>query len=220
MVEGGQQGAGGMVVGAAFNADRALAHRRKHLVEGQRDGLGRLGHGEAVQSGHGEQGCVDLAGFELPEPGLHIAANQHDVQIGAPHEKLGLAAQRGAADDRPSAELVDGARVPGDQRIARVFAGQLADDGQAVGQPGRHVLHGMDRHVDGAALEGGLDFLGEHPLAADFGQRSVAHPIAGGDDDLDGEPLGDMGMGGGEGVFHGFRLDQGERRAARADENF
>ena len=54
------------------------------------------------------------------------------------------AAQRRGADHGALRQGGDGLPRGRDQHVARILARQQAVDDQAIGQPGRHVLHGMD----------------------------------------------------------------------------
>ena len=60
-----------------------------------------------VEPGGGEQGRVDLAGIALGEPGFDIAADRHDVEVGADAANLRGAARRAGADHRAHWQRVE-----------------------------------------------------------------------------------------------------------------
>ena len=96
--------------------------------------------------------------------------------------------------------------------IAQVLARQQGRHDQAVGQPGRHVLHGMHGEVDLTGEQRLLDLLGEQPLAADLGQRPVADAVSGGGDDDDLDVLVGRAHGRPSGGSRLIRLVEGEGR--------
>ena len=121
---------------------------------------------------------------------MHIAAKRNDAQVRAAGEDLGSAPQRGRAHDGARRQLVDALRRAGDQDVARVGARQQCRDDEPAGEGRRHVLHRVDREIDGAGQQGLLDLLDEQALAADLGQRPVLDAIARGADQLDADGVG------------------------------
>ena len=91
MIDGVEQPAD-RVVGAALDPDRALADGRQHLVGLEHHAAGGL-PAQAVQPGARQQGCLDLARFELAQAGVQIAAQDRDGEIGAARQQLGAPAQ-------------------------------------------------------------------------------------------------------------------------------
>ena len=76
----------------------------------------------------------------------------------------------------------------------------------------------MYREIDGAIEQRLLDFLGEQPLAADIGQRTVLDRIAGGADDLMISIACFLdALRRRQQPAHHMRLRQRQRAAARAD---
>ena len=88
-----------------------------------------MGHLQPFQAGGGEYDGVVLAGIQLGEAGIDVAAQVADHEIRAGGPQLALAAQAGGADHGPLGQLVDLLETVGDEGIARVFA--LADGVQA-----------------------------------------------------------------------------------------
>ncbi len=115
-----------------------------------------------------------------------------------------------AAMRQTGESLRDGA----DEGIARILARQERGDHQALRQLCRHVLHRMHRQIDLAGSERLLDLLGEHALAAEFGQRPVADAVPGGCDGDNLDVTGRQPMGGGEAVAGLARLGKRKRRTA------
>ena len=93
MIDRGEQGEGRRIVGAALDADRALPDRRQHLLGRQHHDAGIL-DAQAAQAGQRQQRGVDLAGRELAQPGVDVAAEVDHAQVGAPRQQLRLAPHR------------------------------------------------------------------------------------------------------------------------------
>ena len=128
-----------------------------------------------------------------------------------------LAPQRRGADDGALAQIAPAFDVAADQGIARILAGQERGEHQAVRQHGLHVLGGMHGKIDRAGQQRLLDLLGEQALAAGVRQRPVLDRVAAGADGLDFDPVERDAARRGEAALHLPRLDQRQRRAARAD---
>ncbi len=67
-----------VVIGKRLDADRTLSRRRQQRFERHAD----FGPAEAIETGGGEQGRIDLAFLQLGEPGRDIAAERLDDEIG------------------------------------------------------------------------------------------------------------------------------------------
>ena len=212
MVDGGEALAQRVIPGAALDADRALPRRRQHFL--RRDGSGLLRHAEPRESGHRQEGGVELPGPHALQPRFDIAADERRCEVGPPGQHLRLAAQRGRADTRARRQAGECAR-PARQAVAGVFARQHRGQHEAFGQHRLQVLHGVDRGVDPPVGQRRLDLLREQALATDIGQPPVAYPVPGraDGDDLDIEARILRPQGGGR----LFRLPEGERAAARAE---
>ena len=75
-------------------------------------------------------------------------------------------------------------------------------------------MHGK---IDGAGEQGFLDFLGEEPFAAGFGERAILNDVAGGANDFNLDPFGvDLGRCG-EAALHFAGLKQRKRGTARTN---
>ena len=205
-----------IVLGAPLDPDGALGHGGAHPV--RRDGGARyLLHPQPVQAGHGEEGRVGHPVAQLAHPGLHVAAELHQLQVGAAMRQLRPAAQRRGADRRALGQRVEAAAVEGDEGVAHVLARQVDAQHQPLGLARRHVLHRMHRQVDAARQQALLDLAGEEALAPDLLEGAVEHAVAGGldDDDLEGVPgqvVGDH-----QAVPGLVGLGQRQGRAAGAD---
>ena len=216
IVDGVEQRARARVVGARLERDDPLPDRGQEFVGRQNRG-GGVGAFQPLQSGERQQGGVDLAGVELAQARLHVAAKVHHREIGTQPLDQRLPAQRRGADDRAMRKLVQRAALAADEGIARILARQHRHDRKPRRQHGRHVLGRMHGEVDAAGEQRVLDLLGEQALAADLRQRAVADHVAAGADDLDADALGREPMRRGQARAHLPGLDQRERAAARAD---
>ena len=139
----------------------------------------RVGEAEPLQSGERQQGRVDLAGVELAQPRLDIAAQRHDVEIRPQPLHHRLPPQRGGADDGAVRQLARGSSALRLMKASRTSSrGRHAGEHQPVRQHGRHVLGRMHREIDRAGEQRLLDLLGEQALAAGLRQRPVLDAVA------------------------------------------
>ena len=92
--------------------DDPLPDRGQEFVGRQNRG-GGVGAAQPLQPGERQQGGVDLAGIELAQARLHVAAKVHHREIGAQALDQRLAAQRRGADHRAVRELAQRARSGG-----------------------------------------------------------------------------------------------------------
>ncbi len=90
-------GEDGIGCGASLEGERALAGCGAELVEGKTL-VDRFGAVEAVEAGAGEDEGVTVAGVELAESGVDVAAELDELHVGAQGEELGAAAWAGGAD--------------------------------------------------------------------------------------------------------------------------
>ena len=87
------------IVGAGLDADRALADRRQKFVDVEQCRRG-VEQAEPLQAGDREQRRVGLAGLDLAQPRLDIAAQRHDGEIRPQALDQRLPPQRRGADHR------------------------------------------------------------------------------------------------------------------------
>ncbi len=98
-MDGGDDFLGARVRLADLDADGALRGRRQHVLDG--DQLGdAIRKAEPAQSRRGEQRRLSFALFELAQPRLHVAAEQHRFQVGPLVADEGFAPDRRGADNR------------------------------------------------------------------------------------------------------------------------
>ncbi|OIQ71739.1 hypothetical protein GALL_466420 [mine drainage metagenome] len=164
-------------LGADLDAQRGLADRRQQLVDVDRR-ADALGQPQALEPGGGQHDAVVVAGVELAQPGVEIAAQRRDAQIGPQRADLHFTAQARGADHGSGRQLAPVRRARRHPGVARVLALHDQRQGEALGQVHRHVLQRVHREVGAAVLERLLEFLDEQPLAADFRQRAVENLVA------------------------------------------
>jgi hypothetical protein len=89
---------------AALHRERALRGRGQHHQR-----VERLGHRvqpvQPGQPGPGQHHRVQLAGGHLAQPGVHVAADRHDLDAEAEREDLRGPARRPGADDGTDRQL-------------------------------------------------------------------------------------------------------------------
>ena len=201
------------VVGAAFDADGALA-------DGGQENFGREDFGdamrqaEAIESGFGEHDGVVFTAFDFAEARVHVAAEVANVEIGAKMKELRATAETAGADASAFAKSGKIGAVVGDEAVADVFAAQNRGKRKAGRRFCRNVFDAVNGDVDGIVEQSFFELFDEDSLPADFGERSLREFVAtrfddddfafdaGGLEDLAADELG---------------LPLGEEAAARAD---
>ena len=139
-----QGGACGAVVAPRLQRERTLAGRG-HERLGVEDGAGLLGPSQPLEAGVGEHECIRLAGRELAEAGVDVAAERDDLEVLTCGQQERAPAQAPGA--HPCAGGKDLHRRRAAQGVARVGAGRHRDDLQTLRQLAGDVLGGMHRHV-------------------------------------------------------------------------
>lgn len=216
MIEGSDEWNDAGIIGARLHRDCALADGRREILE--RNDRGSLVLvAETLQAGQRQQRCMNVAGFQLAQPCLNIAAESDDLQVrpGAAHQRL--TAQRGRADDGAVRQVGDRSGDAAQENVAHVLAFQEGGEDQAVGEHGRHVLGGMHGDVGAAVKQRLLDFLGEQPLAAGLGQGPVLDAVAAGLQDEDLGHLVWQAVGGAQPGCDLLCLGEGERATPRCN---
>lgn len=176
-----------------------------------------MGKTEPLEPGERQQRRVGHPLLELPEARLDVAAIGDDLEIGPEPADERLTAQRRRADHRPFRQIVERPVFQRQKGIAHVLARQEVVEDQPVRQHGRHILGGMHGKIEIAPLQTGLDLLGEQPLAADLGQRTILDAIAGRRDGDDLDIRQSLAPGGFETGLDLVRLSESQRAAARAE---
>ena len=207
-------GGGGFgVIGAAFDADGALA-------DGRQENVGRENFGdamrcaEAIEARFGEHDGVVFAAFDFAEARVNVAAKIANVEIGAKMKELRAATEAAGADAGAFTESCEIGAVVGDETVANVFAPENRGEREAGRRFRRNIFDAVDGDVDGIVEQRFFELFDEDPLSADFGERSVLHFVAArlDDDDFafDAGGLEDLAV-------DEFRLPLCEQAAARAD---
>ncbi len=131
---------------------------------------------EPAQPGGGHHHGVQLAGGDLADPGVHVAADRDDLQAEPERVELGPAPRRAGADPGSGGQLAEHLAVAGDQRVARVLPGRHRGQAQPRVRRGGQVLVGVHGHVDLAAHQRLAQRRDEHADAelGDRGGRQVA----------------------------------------------
>jgi hypothetical protein len=142
MVERGEQAVGGVVVVAAFDAHRSLAHGRQALGRVE-PGTDALGEPQTLQAGRGQDDCIEIPGVELGQAGVDVAAQRDDVQRRERGPQLGLAPQAGGADAGPGRQGLEVVIAIRDEDVARVLAFENGGQAQARRQAHGDVFQGM-----------------------------------------------------------------------------
>ena len=145
---------------------RARAGTRRR--ERARVGGPQLEPGEAG----GASTIASTAPRELPEPGVDVAPDRLDHEVG-PQRQPRRAAAGSRCRRRARRQIVEraGRRASRARRAGLRAAGTRR--GEARGQLGRQVLQAVDGEVDVAVEERLLDLPHEQPLAADVGEARL-----------------------------------------------
>ncbi len=160
-----------------FNRQRALARRRQAGlgIEHRADAVGQA---QALEAGGSEDDGGVFAAIELAQPGIEVAAQRLDDQVGEAGGDQRLAAQAAGADDRAVGQVGQGGVVVGDKGVARVFALEHRAHHEPFGQLHRHVLEAVHGQVGATFGHRHFEFFDEQTLAADLGQGAVEDLIA------------------------------------------
>ena len=145
----------------------ALA-RSRWGVPGIDEAAGQVRKAQPVQARGRQQDSVGLAGPELLQPGIDIAAQHAHVEVGPQVQALGLAAERGRAQAGALGQVFQTFGDQADEGVPRVLSLGDSRQDQALGRGDGHVLERVDGAVNLAVEQGLLDLLGEEPLATDF----------------------------------------------------
>src|ERR1017187_9119527 len=197
---------------ANFNSQGALPGGGGHHFHGN-NLADQLRFAEAVQASGGENDGIVVAGFELAQARIHIAAERVNLQIGTNRLQLRLTTQATGANVRPLRQRFDACELHGAKNVARIFASGDSGNFEIGSQLRRQIFQAVHSEINPVFDQGFLNFLGEHALGADFSEGNVGDFIAGGLDDLE---------------FHGMALSaqqigdvmglpESELRAAGAD---
>src|SRR5262245_59706602 len=109
--------------------------------------------------------------FDFADAGRDVAAQRHDLQIGAQETHLRDAAQARGPHARAGRQI--GQRRPTDQRFPGIVAPRNRGEREAVGGGGGQILERVHGNVDPAIEQRLFDFLGEEPFALELVQRAV-----------------------------------------------
>ena len=121
-----------------------------------------------------------IEGRRLPEPGVHVAPQLGEPEIGAQPGELRSSAHRAGRHDGPGGECIE---RRADEGVAWVPAlGHCREDETVEGRR-REVLRRVDRDVGATVEHGLLDLLHEDPGPADLVDRGVRTAVPRGLDD-------------------------------------
>ena len=148
--DGGEQRTRRGVVGARLERERALPDRRQEVV-GARAARPPGSRGRGGRGRRRRARCASTSPpRQLAEPRVDVAAQEHDLEVGAARQQLRAAADARGADARAGRERPRGRRArAADQHVARR---PRASGTAATASPGaelrRDVLHRVHRAVD------------------------------------------------------------------------
>ena len=176
----GQRGQRGNHVGALaahFNAQRALACSGQHVLR-REHGANAFVQPQALEAGCGQHDGGVLPFVELAQPGVEVAAQWLNAQVGAQRLQQGLAAQAGGAHHCALGQLGQTGVARRHQGIARVFTLQHTGQGEAAGQLHGHVFERMHGQVGAAFFQGHFQLFDKQAFAAHLGQGAVQNLVA------------------------------------------
>ena len=200
------------VVAADLDCDRALARRRRDDI-GLEAFTDSTGQAKPVEAGAGQDQGVGLTVVEPAQPGIHVAVEGMDSQVGPMSEQESRPARAVGADSGTRRQVVEPPREgvrPDNQGIARISPLEIGADLEMVVDIRRQVLGTVDGNVHPAMEQRHLDRRDEGALAP--GRIRPATVTVGLDDH---DSTGQAGPG--ERRLDEPGLDQGELAAAGAD---
>ena len=214
IVQRHQQGLQLPVFGAAFDGDRPLG-RRRQPVGCRQTQADALFESKAIQTRAGEHDRVVVAGIQLGQSCVDVAAQVQQLQIGTTRAQLRLPPQRGSAHPCAVRQGVQRSVKIADEGIGGIGARQDRRQRERRVQLHRHVLERMHRAIGFAPQHGQLQFFQEQSLAADGSQRTVQHFVAAGAHRYQADF--DSRVRGAEQRGHMFGLPEGKRALAGGD---
>jgi hypothetical protein len=127
------------VVFACFDGEDGLARRRQHFVDLE-DLAGAIEEADATEAGEGEAGSVVLAGLNLLDPAVDVAADAFDIDVGTELQELDGAAATIGADASAAGQGGEAEAVPADESVASVAPFEDGADGEPLREVGGHVF--------------------------------------------------------------------------------
>ena len=204
---------------AAFDADRALADGRQHLVLGHR--RADMLEAEPLQARPAPAGSPRPRRPRAWRSRVSTLPRRVTIlQVGPAMQELRAPAQRRGADHRALPQVGDALDVARDQHVARILARQEGGDRQARrAAPSACPSCCARRRRCGAASSASSISLTNRPLppASDSGRSWMASPVVLIDDDLDRIGCGQRRHRPRQRVAHQSGLGEGELAAARAE---
>src|ERR1700730_5060915 len=168
---------------ANFDCQGALSGGGGHHFH--RDQLtDQLCFAQTIQAGGGENDGIVVAGLELAQARIHIAADWMNLKIRTNGLQLSLTSQTAGANVRLLRQRFDAREFHGTQNVAWIFAGGNRGNFEVGGQLRWQIFQAVHREVNTIVDESLFDFLGEHTLRANLREGDVGDFIAGGLDDL------------------------------------
>ena len=101
---------------------------------------------QSPQSGRGQDDGVEPLG-QLPEPGVHVTPQGHDVQVRSGGQQLCLASKARRPHPGRFRQIVEACVSFGHEGVVRDIPLQLGAQDQPVGQQVRNILHAVDGDV-------------------------------------------------------------------------
>ena len=147
IVDRGEALGGRRIAGPHGDGDDPLADGGQPLAGLDQAG-GLVEKPEPRQPRRGEEGGVRDPLLDAAETGVHVAAQVDDLEVRPEAERHRLAAERRGAEDGALRQGGQRFRQRRDERIADIGARQRRGDGDAVGEPRRQVLGGVDGEID------------------------------------------------------------------------
>jgi len=164
-------------VGPDFDAQGALARSGQGLFRGQ-NGPDTVFHPQTDEARRRQDNGVVLAFVQLAHPGIQIAPQALDLQMGILGPQNGLTAQAGGAHHGPVRQLVQAGVLGGNKGVPGIFPGGNGGQGKAFRHIHGHVFEGMDGQIGRPFRHGHFQFLDEQALATDGGQGTVQDLVA------------------------------------------
>ncbi len=133
---------------------------------------------QALEARGGQHNGFVLAFVELAQPGVEVAAQRFDAQVGAQRLQQHGAAQARCAHHRALGQVVQAGVARRDKGVARILAFHHAGEQHAFGQFHRNVLERVHGDVGAAVFQRSFELFHEKALAAHLGERAVKNLVA------------------------------------------
>ena len=135
---------------------------------------------KAFKARRGQDSCLDFSLFKLPESGVHISPEWHNLKVTTYCEQLGCPSQAAGPYSCPLGQILDCLIFYGDKGVPGILSLWESRKHKPFWQFSGDVFHTMNCQIDCFSEERLFDFFHEQRLSTDFAQRGIKNFVPGG----------------------------------------